>query len=81
MSQAKVDRYKENKANRKQIIKKQKTMRVIRKCVVTVLFCGLVGWVGYSAFDSWQANRPRRMTEVNFDAIDEYLQELTAEGE
>jgi len=81
MSQAKVDRYKENKANRKQIIQKQKRMRFVRKGVVAVLFCALVGWIGYSAHDTWQENRPRRTTEVNFDAIDEYLEELMAAEE
>lgn len=34
MSQEKVDRYKQDKANRKQIMRKQKMKGVVRKAVV-----------------------------------------------
>ena len=37
MSQAKVDRYKKEKANRKKNMKKEKIQNVLRKCAVFVL--------------------------------------------
>ena len=36
MSQAKVDRYKKEKANRKQIMRKQKMMNFARKAVLSL---------------------------------------------
>ena len=43
MSQEKVDRYKQEKANRKKIMRKQKVMNIVRKSVLTVAALALVG--------------------------------------
>ena len=51
MSQEKVDRYKQEKANRKQLMRKQRMMGIIRKGVLTIAALALVGWLGYSAYD------------------------------
>ena len=50
MSQEKVDRYKQEKANRKKIVKKQRIMNVVRKTVLSLAVIALVGWLGYSAY-------------------------------
>lgn len=50
MSQEKVSRYKEEKANRKAMMKKEKRKHFFRKCVVGIVALGLVGWIGYSAY-------------------------------
>ena len=42
MSQAKVDRYKEEKANRKKIMRKEKIANRLRKCAVAVVAAALV---------------------------------------
>ena len=47
MSQEKVERYKKEKANRKQAMKKQRIMNVMRKCVLSLAALALVGWLGY----------------------------------
>ena len=44
MSQEKVDRYKQEKANRKKIMHKQRMMGVLRKCVLSLAGLALVGW-------------------------------------
>ena len=49
MSQEKVDRYKKDKANRKQIMRKQKMMRHCPQ-VLSLAALALVGWLGYSAW-------------------------------
>ena len=49
MSQEKVDRYKQEKVNRKQIMRKQKLMNNMRKGVLVVVALALIGWLGYSA--------------------------------
>lgn len=76
MSQEKVDRYKKEKANRKQIMRKQKMMNAVRKMVLGVLALVLVGWLGFSAWGTYQESQPREVVEVNYDAIDSYLNQL-----
>lgn len=70
MSQEKVERYKKEKANRKQAMKKQRIMNVMRKCVLSL---ALVGWLGYSAYDTYTANQEREVVAVNYDALNTYL--------
>lgn len=76
MSQEKVDRYKKEKANRKQMIRKQRMMNVLRKCVLTVSALLLVGWLGYSAYDTYTSNQERELVSVNYDAVNTYLNNL-----
>jgi len=79
MSQEKVNRYKEEKANRKANLRRDRFKNMIRRLVVLVLSVALVGWVVYSAVDTYQANRPRDMVTVNYESITNYLQALTEE--
>lgn len=73
MSQEKVDRYKQEKANRKQIMRKQKAMGIVRKLILAVVAIALVGWLGYSAFDIYESGKERVVAEVNYDAVTNYL--------
>ena len=45
MSQEKVDKYKKEKANRKQIMRKERMMGIVRKAVLSVVAIALVGWI------------------------------------
>ena len=76
MSQEKVDRYKKEKANRKKIIKKQRMMNVLRKCVLSLATLALVAWLGYSAYDKYASNQEREVASVNYDAINTYMTSL-----
>ena len=78
MSQAKVDRYKEQKANRQQIMPKQKREKMMWKVGGSVVAVALVVWIGFSAFNKFYVP-PRTAYEVNTAAMDEYLNTLTAE--
>ena len=78
MSQEKVNKYKEEKANRKEIMKQEKMKHMIRRCVVGVCGLALIGWLGYSAFNVYEANQPKESVLVNYDAITEYQSELAA---
>ena len=69
MSQEKVDRYKQEKANRKQTMRKQKAMGIVRKLILAVVAIALVGWLGYSAFDIYESGKERVVAEVNYDAV------------
>ena len=85
MSQAKVDRYKEEKKNRKAIMAREKREWAMVKAGGAVLACLVVGWIGFSVYQSvntpktTDTNTPIEVTDytVNVDAIDNYLQTLT----
>lgn len=76
MSQEKVERYKKEKANRKQNARKQKIMNVIRKSVLGVAAIALVGWLGFSAYQSYTANIPRASVEIDYSAVTDYMNAL-----
>ncbi|MBS4980620.1 MAG: hypothetical protein KHZ72_04535 [Lachnospiraceae bacterium] len=74
MSQEKVNRYKEEKANRKKMLQRQKFMNTVRKTVVSVVGVAVLGWVGYSAYNTYTESQPRESYEVDYSAVTEYLQ-------
>lgn len=79
MSQAKVDRYKEEKANRKQIMAKQKRNRIIGTVCAWVVAAAIVGWAGYSIYHVYEKNKPLETIYANLDAVNDYMKALTAE--
>lgn len=81
MSQAKVDRYKEQKKNRKQIMKREKIESTIRKCVVIAVAIVLVGWIGYSAYGSYTSNQPKQTAEVDYTALNDLWTNLESLAE
>ena len=74
MSQEKVARYKEEKANRKELMKKAKRQKSMRIAVSALIGVAAIGWVGYSAVDYAVDNKPRQEVEIDYTAIDEYLE-------
>ncbi len=77
MSQKKVDQYKKEKANRKQTMRKERVMGVVRTCAVTVVALALVGWLGFSAYNSYMSNQERPTVEINYDAVTNYMSGLS----
>lgn len=53
MSQAKVDKYKKDKANRKKIIAKQKRIVALQKFAFAVVSLALVAFIVASAYFKW----------------------------
>ena len=75
MSQEKVDRYKEQKKNRKAIQAKKKRKALIEKICAGVIVLALVCWLGYSVYDI--ATRPDTSAlTINTTALDDYLNGL-----
>ena len=66
MSQEKVDRYKKEKANRKQIMRKEKMANLLRKCVVGIVGLILVGWIGYSAYGTYESSKPKEEAQIDY---------------
>lgn len=78
MSQEKVNRYKEEKANRKEIMAKEKRKKTMMKICAGVIALALVGWLGYSVYD--MATRPdTSAVEIDASAMDEYIQTIGEE--
>ncbi len=74
MSQEKVERYKKEKANRKDIIKKEKRNAMITKVVCTIVGLAIVGWLGFSVYDSvTSAPASGEDVTVDMDSIEEYM--------
>lgn len=78
MSVEKVNLYKEQKANRKKILEKERKQKMLTKIGAAAVVLALLGWFGYSAYDI--ATKPDTSTvTVDSSAIDEYLGTLEAE--
>lgn len=80
MSQEKVARYKEEKANRKSMMKKEKRKNFFTKCIVGVVALGVVGWIGYSAYNMYASNKPRQTAEVDYSEINTYIDNLNGKA-
>ncbi len=78
MSQAKVDYNKEQKYNRKKLVKKQKVQRVVGTIAATVVAVALIGWVGFSMYNKQQDEKAAEITKLTLDssALSDYTSSL-----
>ena len=80
MSQKKVDHYKEQKANRKKIIKKEKRMLMLEKTIGTLVCLALVCWIGFSIYNKATAvdtaNIPVVDTPIDISALQDYTNSI-----
>ena len=80
MSQAKVDRYKEEKRNRAKIIKKEKREWMATKIGLAAITIIMVGWIGMSVYTSMIApdeeNTVLETYTINTSALDDYINGL-----
>ncbi len=79
MSQEKVDRAKEAKANRKKTVAKERRNRQIATICGSVIAIALVIWIGISGYNKYQENKEEVVTStaVNMEALSNYLNGLT----
>ena len=81
MSQAKVDKYKNEKANRKKTNARNKVKRVIARIVAAAAVVALVGWGGYSGYQYYEKSRPVNCYYADISAVSDYLQGLSTDSE
>lgn len=81
MSQEKVDRYKKEKANRKQTMKREKIQNVLRRCMVGVVAVLLIGWIGYSAYGTYESKKPKEEVEIDYTALTDFSEKLSEAAE
>ena len=79
MSQEKVDRYKEEKRNRKKDMQKAKRNKLIAGIAALAVACVIIVWIAYSGYKSYEASLPSQEFEVSLDAITDYINSLTAD--
>ena len=79
MSQAKVDQYKKEKANRKETMAKEKRQKMLMKIGASAVLVVLVGWIGISTVDFIYESRPKENIYVKTAEIDNYLNSLYEE--
>lgn len=79
MSQEKVDRYKQEKANRKKTLAKEKRLRIAGIICGWAVVIAIVGWAGYSAYNAYENSKPMETVYANLDAINDYMTSLTTE--
>lgn len=83
MSQEKVDKYKKEKVNRKQTMKKEKAKNLLRRCVVGLVGILLIIGIGYSAYGTYQSKKTKTEVEMDYTAFSDFPQKLeeTAEAQ
>jgi hypothetical protein len=79
MSQAKVDRYKKEKANRKKTLKREKAGRMAGRICAWAILVVIVGWAGYSGYQYYEDNRPVKTFYTDVSAVSDYLNGLSTE--
>ena len=83
MSQAKVDRYKEEKKNCQKQMKKEKRRNCVGKACGILVAVILIGWVGYSGYSSLMKNQSAQGKTYSVDtaSLDDFMNSLSAETE
>lgn len=76
MSQKKVEHYKAEKANRKKIMQKEKAKSYLARIIAFLIGLALIIWIGYSVYNTWEASRPAKSTEISVDALSDYVDGL-----
>ena len=81
MTQEKVDRYKEYKANKQKIWKKEKRVRRLEYIAALVVAAALLGWFGFSVYQkvSDPGEQSAQVYTMDTTAVDEYLQGIMQE--
>jgi ABC-type phosphate/phosphonate transport system permease subunit len=76
MSQAKVEQYKKDKANRKKIMAKERRQRRFAAVIGWVVVLAVVVWAGKSAYNIYDSSRPEKSYVIDTDAVEDYLDTL-----
>lgn len=78
MSQEKVDRNKDLKANKKKIVAREKKKHIATVICSWAVVIVLAGWLGYSAYSAYENSKPIETIYANLDAINEYSNNLNS---
>lgn len=79
MSQAKVDRYKQEKANRKKTMARERRLHALAVVCGWLVAIAIAGWAGVSAFHIYENNKPVETIYADLGAINDYMDSLNGE--
>ena len=79
MSQAKVEKYKEEIANRKKIMKREKRRHIASIICGWAVVAVLVGWAGRSLYVYHEDNKTYDTIYTDLTALDDYIDGLSAD--
>ena len=84
MSQEKVDYKKAQKKNIKKTVRKRKVSHVIGTIVFAVVVCGMIGWLGFSGYQTISKAKSNdasaeKSIPIDMDALNEYMKEIAPE--
>ncbi len=77
MSQEKVERYKQKKANRKKEVKITRIKRLTGKIAAWVILVAAIGGIGYGIYNHVQDSKPMEVHYCNTSPIDMYMMGLS----
>lgn len=77
MSQAKVDKYKEAKKNRKKQMQKEKIQSYLRRATACVVAVALIGMAGFSIYNIYESKQPKQKVTIDYSAIASLSQSLS----
>lgn len=79
MSQAKVDKYKQDKANRKKIMKKEKRQRVLRILLACIVGIAIAGFLVWSVVDKYnEKNKETQQITLSSEEMSSLMEQITA---
>ncbi len=76
MSQAKVEHYKKEKANRKKIIAREKRKHVAAIILGWAVCIAIVGWASYSGYHYYESKKPVKSFYAATSDLDTYINGL-----
>jgi hypothetical protein len=79
MSQAKVDEYKKEKANRKKTLARNKVKHTCGVIAGWVILVAIVGWAGYSGYSYYEKSKPIETYVFDNTDLTNYLSSLDSE--
>lgn len=77
MSQAKVDQYKKEKANRKKLVAQARVKRICARIAGYAVAVAIIVWAGFSGYKLYQDNRPAKTYTVSTGVVEDYISGLT----
>ena len=78
MSQEKVDRYKKERANRKQAVARERRNRYLSRIIIIAVIAAIVVWACFSIRSMIMASQGPTMTYINTEPITDYMNSLDA---
>ncbi len=79
MSQAKVDQYKKEKANRKKTLARDKRKHTAAVIAGWIICLAIVGWAGYSGYNYYIDHRPAKDIYCDVSDLTDYINSLNSE--